>query len=1040
MNVSLPRLLNAVLIAGVLTWLAAWRPFSPDMPVEESWLELSTVEPFTGTLVVSVDEGHGYGFGIINGFRRAAEPRKAYAQLPPGRIRAIQAMIYAAPRVTFTGGRIRSTTGESLAEIPPAGFQPKAGTQAFAAPGGTLFQPRPPEAEEITLELKPAKPVYVPSGNEPWAAEVLGMFLLIGGVVYWMHGRFAPGQLDPLRAKVRAFAQGAAGRPKLTLLLVALVSAIASSYPLVFAGKSLVSPNHFIPLLYARQPTVPGAPIEPQEDPKGADHGAMMWQTQPYSALVSRTLLRDRELPLWNRYTANGVSLLAQHLSMAADPLNLLFLAAEGAWWSWDARFILAKALLALGIGLCAWHVTGRLGPSALIGASAPWIGYFGFRFDHPAIFSLCYAPWVLLPWLAAASARSRRELWLWGLALIAADWAELNSGTGKESSMLLLFMNVGGLTTLLLATLEWRERVRRAAVLTAASVMFLLLSAPCWLLFADALRQAFTIYDVPHAYQLQPSLALGFFDEIFIQEFSRNQYHTSPSLNFLILAGFVWFLCARPSLRKNRAAFALLLAALPVAAVVFGIVPPSWIVGLPLIGKIQHIHNTFGCVLMIWVMILAAAGLSDSLDAASAATWQRTWRRLLVTLAVLMLAYCGFTQAVPQPPYSLYSVEPHLHSRFYLAYAPFLLLAAAAFPWALRTWRAGGAFQAAGASAFMIALLVVHFRHGLHLGTKFDDCVVNPKTGVALEADTPALASVRQELRKRNEPARTVGFGAVFMPGYNVLVELEGLSGAEPLINPYFRQLYTAAALRNEWGWRLNVEEETLAALKPVYDLLGIRYYFRDPALRKEPLPKLRPIAQHDLDLYESAEAWPRAFFTDHLLTYDTPEQFVDRVKRGDGRPFAAVQGPHPAAGSETQPNRQVVAARDYRLTPNTTEFTLTAPGPGVAVLGESFEEGNFRVTVNGAPAAYFRVDHIFKGVLLTAAGDYRIRFTYWPRLLTPALATSAVGALLIIAASAVLLRRRGAARTSTPSPSPTDRAVPDPHGRDRGAAQSRP
>ena len=108
--------------------------------------------------------------------------------------------------------------------------------------------------------------------------------------------------------------------------------------------------------------------------------------------------------------------------------------------------------------------------------------------------------------------------------------------------------------------------------------------------------------------------------------------------------------------------------------------------------------------------------------------------------------------------------------------------------------------------------------------------------------------------------------------------------------------------------------------------------------------------------------------------------------------------------------PGRQVVAATGYRLTGNTTAFALDAPSAGVAVLTEAYEEGNFRVTVNGAPAPYFRVNHAFCGVPIPQAGHFLVRFEYWPRRLTLALWLSAAGLALLAAGAAWLRHSRPA------------------------------
>src|SRR5205085_2447936 len=120
----------------------------------------------------------------------------------------------------------------------------------------------------------------------------------------------------------------------------ALLGVIASCYPVVFFGKSFLSPNLGTVLLYDKTPTVPGADPRPSayEDPLNSDVGAMMWQDYPYSVLQSRALSRDGEIPLWNRDNWCGVSLLGQGQSMFGDPVHFIVLAGKGNAIAWDLK------------------------------------------------------------------------------------------------------------------------------------------------------------------------------------------------------------------------------------------------------------------------------------------------------------------------------------------------------------------------------------------------------------------------------------------------------------------------------------------------------------------------------------------------------------------------------------------------------------------------------------------------------------------------------------------------------------------------------
>ena len=98
---------------------------------------------------------------------------------------------------------------------------------------------------------------------------------------------------------------------------------------------------------------------------------------------------------------------------------------------------------------------------------------------------------------------------------------------------------------------------------------------------------------------------------------------------------------------------------------------------------------------------------------------------------------------------------------------------------------------------------------------------------------------------------------------------------------------------------------------------------------------------------------------------------------------------------------------ATNYKLTENTTAFTVHASGPGAIVLTEVLWSGDFRAEVNGRPAPVIRLNHAFKGVVVDAAGEYRVKFSYWPANFLRNLALCAVGALFALGSLTLALRR---------------------------------
>jgi hypothetical protein len=120
-----------------------------------------------------------------------------------------------------------------------------------------------------------------------------------------------------------------------------------------------------------------------------------------------------------------------------------------------------------------------------------------------------------------------------------------------------------------------------------------------------------------------------------------------------------------------------------------------------------------------------------------------------------------------------------------------------------------------------------------------------------------------------------------------------------------------------------------------------------------------------------------------DGVKTYVDPTDLLNQVANA-GWPFAAVQaGDSPAAVATRgmdSPSGDVVRATRYKLTANTTSFAIRAPGPGVAVLTETFLPEDFHATLNGRRVPYFRVNQAFKAVRIPSGGDWVVKFEYRP------------------------------------------------------------
>jgi hypothetical protein len=216
--------------------------------------------------------------------------------------------------------------------------------------------------------------------------------------------------------------------------------------------------------------------------------------------------------------------------------------------------------------------------------------------------------------------------------------------------------------------------------------------------------------------------------------------------------------------------------------------------------------------------------------------------------------------------------------------------------------------------------------------------------------------------------------------------------------------------------SWRFGILDEGLSADLALFDMLNVRYFLGDAGMKTKPHPFLSKIASLDLDVFESERVWPRAFFTERLVTYGDEGEFVELLKKSDGTPFGGI----PKEELDSQPelakltgtairltDRKATPATDYVFTNNTTSFKVNAAGPGVIVLTEAYVPEDFQVRLNGKPANYFRVNSAFKGLSVREAGNYTVSFAYWPRYLTLSLWIAGAGAAILLAWTSFLLKR---------------------------------
>ena len=401
---------------------------------------------------------------------------------------------------------------------------------------------------------------------------------------------------------LRRLCVAATSHPCHAILVVSLIATGVATYPVLFLGRSLVSPNNGgLRLLNDWLPGVPASADFVIEDTRASDVSAALYAFVPYTK-VQRDALATREWPLWNRYNATGRPLWGQGQTFFLDPLHWLTLITPDPALGWDLKFVAHRFVFAAGIGLAAFVVTNAWVPGAIAAVAAPFVGVYAYRVNHPAVFSLTYAAWALLGWFLLARARDGVGRTRAATLLGAATLLILVASPPKEAVAALLATCGAGILTVLLSG-GWRDSLWKLRAALAAGVTVVLVSAPHWLMFLDTLRLSRTAYDKPYAEIAGLPHAVAFF---------LGPLTGSPVFPGLHALGLVMVLAVLTAPRwvlATREVLACALVTSALVAVAFGLVPDRWLFRIPFIANIGHLHDVFITAAVPLVLILTAAG-----------------------------------------------------------------------------------------------------------------------------------------------------------------------------------------------------------------------------------------------------------------------------------------------------------------------------------------------------------------------------------------------------------------------------------------------
>jgi len=781
----------------------------------------------------------------------------------------------------------------------------------------------------------------------------------------------APESKIPTMGLAGRVSEWSARHPFLVIFLVSLLAVIINCYPIIFCGKSFVSPASVgskAPLVYDWWPPLPGMSSSTAPMPRhGRDTWAMMLWGVPAGFIESRSLLEHGELPLWNRYSHAGDTLIGQAITMLGDPLQFIVILGRGSAGAWDIKFLAAKFLFCVGFGLLILRLLGSRPLSVLYAALAAYCGAFYYINNHPVFFVFSYAPWILLSALAWLDPRSKQSI-RWGLVWLLVNYACFNAGFVEVAVDLIGGLNLAAAIYALICCRTVANPARVLARLGVGTLVFLGLTAPMWLSFWGAMQGAYSAHSQVQVVQLPLKCLPGLFDDFFGILFVKTVAFNAliPETGLLVLVGCILSVWKWRKVKGEPFFWINSGLILLWGGCVFGWVPAAILTAIPLLNRVTHIYADFSYLLIIHLTIQSAYGFK------SLATVDNFRRTALVFLGIalvfegiIVLEYVSGMTHGPVPwNYFLCAAGGAVGAPLL-----FILLKGCKQPIPVPGWL-----------GIVMLGFIPHYRFALyHRGN--EDMLMLPGPRAVLNARSPAIDTLQKD---RPGPFRVVGLGRNLSGDYSAVYGLEDIGSCAPLSSSNFINLIqNFPGMKLSETWMIKVDDPKQA--QPLLNLLNVKYLLADPGARIGGGPGFRIADRSDFLVLENLQIWPRAFFSDKVVSITSTGQFIKQLSENGGQPFIALNqeeiSQHPGLRQlENAKAMTVSPATNYQLLPDSTAFDIHLPSAGVVCLAEG-QAKDFTAKANNEPKEVLAVNGAFKGVYLEQPGDYHIQFIYRPR-----------------------------------------------------------
>jgi hypothetical protein len=764
-----------------------------------------------------------------------------------------------------------------------------------------------------------------------------------------------------LAAKISAWSTR---NPVVAILAVSLLAVVINCHPVIFCGRSYVSPASFGQLVYNWSPTLPGMAPTPAVPRHGSDTAAILLWGVPMGFVESRSLLEQGELPLWNRYSHAGDTLIGQAISMLGDPLHLIVILGHGSAVAWDIKYVAAKFLFCAGFGLLVRRLFGN-GPLALIYAAlGAYCGAFFFINNHPVFFVFCYAPWILLSALALLDPAPGRRAG-WGPVWLLANFACFNAGHVEVAVVLIGGLNLAALARALSGCRDIRAGAGVLGRLAVATALLLALTAPVWMSFLWSLAGSYSVHEQIQVNQLSLNHLPGAFDDLFyILMLRKNELALGPGTSLLILTGCLLSVLRWRQFKAEPFFWINLGAILLWGGCVFGWVPGLLLRQVPLLNRVGHVGTDFSFLLVIHLTLQSAYGFWGL-------TRPENSRRLAAHFIWIVIIFAGMFGW-----YATATTHATIPWDYFICASAGAIGAPLLFAF-LKSRR--GRIPPLAWAGIVLLGFAAQYRFGPYAAGSGDLLMLAGPRAV-MNAPSKAVDFIKAD---KSGAFRTVGIRYQFFGDYPAVYGLEDIRSCAPLSNgEYIKLLRGFPGMDFSGDWVLAVENPVAA--QPLLNLLNVKYVLTPAIITMQAGLDLKIAAREDFTVVENPEVWPRAFFADRVVAVDSTDDFIRHLLNNAKQPFIAVT----PGEIEAQPGLRTLAAggpatvqpaTNYQLRPNSTAFDVHVPSAGMVCLTEG-QARDFIAIANGQSRPVLTVNRAFKGIYLDQPGEYHVEFTYRP------------------------------------------------------------